>query len=159
MNPEKPEPCPSQATPLQALSLSNIAEGMGHNIKRACTTIGTSSEKHLIGTNNSWSTNPEGKEALLTDIMEQDMTYQTQVMVLSQLHLHKPMKLNFSLMKYDIFQLCWRSSKLSWRESRSGRARFKKCILLDILHHATRNYTGRYSMSYLVLWMPDDMWV
>ena len=34
MNPEEPEPSPSQASALQALSLSNIEGGMGHNVNR-----------------------------------------------------------------------------------------------------------------------------
>ena len=34
MNPEQPEPSPFQASALQALSLSDIEEGMGHNVER-----------------------------------------------------------------------------------------------------------------------------
>ena len=35
MNPEQPECSPSQASALQALSLCDIEEGMGHNVKRS----------------------------------------------------------------------------------------------------------------------------
>ena len=35
MNAEQPEPSPSQASVLQTLSVSNIEEGRGHNVKRA----------------------------------------------------------------------------------------------------------------------------
>ena len=35
MNPEQAKPCPSQTSALQVLSLSDIEEGMEHNLKRA----------------------------------------------------------------------------------------------------------------------------
>ena len=34
MNPEQLEPCPSQASALQVLSLSGIEEGMGCSVER-----------------------------------------------------------------------------------------------------------------------------
>ena len=90
MIPEQPEASTSsQASALQTLSLGVIVEGMGHNVHEGSRiTAGVGSEKGLIRIGIGQSTKPlHGKEALLAGIIEEKMAQQTQVSVLSQLHL------------------------------------------------------------------------
>ena len=87
MNPEQLGPSPS---PASALSLSNIKEGMGHNVEMA-----QELQQELV----LWSTylhqesakaqSLQGKEAWLANIIEGKMAHQTQVLVLSHLHLQQ----------------------------------------------------------------------
>ena len=88
MNPEQPAPSLSQA--LQTLSLSNIEEGMGNNVQRAqelqwelaqwrASLQQEFAEAHTL----------QGKEALLANIVEEEMTHWAQVLVLFQLHLQQ----------------------------------------------------------------------
>ena len=87
MNPEQLEPSPSPAI---ALSLSNIKEGMGHNIERAQELQQQLVQQRASLQQESVETQAlQGKEALLADIIEKEMAHQTQVSVLSHLHLQQ----------------------------------------------------------------------
>ena len=87
MNPKQLEPSPSIAS---ALSLSNIKESMGHNVKRA-----QELQLELV----QWRTSLHqelaeaqvlhGKEVLLASIIEEEMAHQTQVSVFSHYHLQQ----------------------------------------------------------------------
>ena len=88
MNPEQMEPSPTQTSVLQAHALSDIKEGMGQNVvwtqglqqdlaQRRASLSQDSAEIQAI----------QGKEVLLANIIEKEMAHQTQVSVLSQLHL------------------------------------------------------------------------
>ena len=148
MNPEQPEPSPSKASALQALSLSDIEEGMGHNVERTqelqqeLARRRASLEQELAKAQAL-----QGKEALLANIIEEEMAHWTELSryqsYLSCLYAGLR-KLSLNWMRYDVSQLCWKNSKLSWRESRSSRVRYKKCQFLDTLHHNLRNYTERH---------------
>ena len=87
MNPEQLE-CSS--SPASALALSNMEGGMGHNTERAqelqeelaqwrASLLQESAEAQAL----------QGKEALLADIIEEEMAHWTQVSVLSHLHLQQ----------------------------------------------------------------------
>ena len=84
-NPEQLEP---KYSPDSALALSNIEEGMGHNAERAqelqeeLAQRRASLHQELVEAQAL-----QGKEALLATILEEEMAYQTQVLVLSHLHL------------------------------------------------------------------------
>ena len=90
MNPEQPEPCPSQASALQALSLSDIELGIGHNVERA-----QELQQELVQRRASLEKESvqaqalQEKEALLANIIKEEMAHQTQLSVLFQLHLHQ----------------------------------------------------------------------
>ena len=49
-----------------------------------------------------------------------------------------------------ISQLCWKNSRLSWRESRNSRVGCQKCLFLNILHHILRKFAERHLIYYLV---------
>ena len=78
MNPEQPEPCPSQASAPQTLLVSDIEEGMGHNVKRV-----QELQQELVQRRTSLDQESsaakalQGKEALLADIREEEMAPQT----------------------------------------------------------------------------------
>ena len=87
MNPEQREP---SFSPPNALALSNMEEGMGHNIERAQALQEDLSQRRASLQHHSAEAQAlQGQEALLADIIEEEMAHQTQVLVLSQLHLQQ----------------------------------------------------------------------
>ena len=90
MNPENAEVSPELNSALEALALSDIEEGMGHNVTRAqglqeelsqrrASLIQTSAEAQAL----------KGQEELLAEIVEEEMAHQMQASVLSHLHLRQ----------------------------------------------------------------------
>ena len=76
--------------PPSALALSNREEGMGHNIKRAQVLQEDLSQRRASLQHHSAEAQAlQGQEALLADIIEEEMAHQMQVSVLSQLHLQQ----------------------------------------------------------------------
>ena len=87
MNPEQVEP---SFSPPSALALSNMEEGMGHNVERAQALQEELAQRRASLHHNSAEAQAlQGKEALLSDIIEEEMAHWTQVSVLSQLHLQQ----------------------------------------------------------------------
>ena len=87
MNPEQREP---SFSPPSALALSNMEEGMGHNIERAQALQEDLSQRRASLQHHSAEAQAlQGQEALLADIIEEEMAHWTQVLVLSQLHLQQ----------------------------------------------------------------------
>ena len=87
MNPEQLEP---SSSPASALALSNIEEGMGHNIERAQELQGELAQRRAsLHQDLAEAQALQGKEALLANIIEQEMAHRTQVLVLSHLHLQQ----------------------------------------------------------------------
>ena len=88
MNPESAELSPKQSSTLQALALSNIEEGMGHNVTRA---QGMQEELAQRGASllqdSAEAQALKGQEELLPEIVKEEMAHQMQVLVLSHLHL------------------------------------------------------------------------
>ena len=90
MSPQQSEPCPSQASTLQAPSLSDIEEEMGHNAERAEEVQQELAQRRaLLGQELRKAQTIQRKKALLVNIIEEEMVHQTQISVLSQLHLHQ----------------------------------------------------------------------
>ena len=90
MNPESTELSPEQSSALQALALSNIEEGMGHNVtgaqrlqkelaQRRASLLQDSAEVQAL----------KDQEELLAEIVEEEMAHRMQVSVLSHLHLRQ----------------------------------------------------------------------
>ena len=87
MNPEQLEP---SSSPASALALTNIEEGMGHNAERAQELQEELAQRRAFLHQDSAEAQAlQGKEALLADIIEEEMAHWTQVSVLSHLHLHQ----------------------------------------------------------------------
>ena len=87
MNPELKEP---SFSPPSALALSNMEEGMGYNIERAQALQEDLSQRRASLQHHSAEAQAlQGQEALLADIIEEEMAHRTQVLVLSQLHLQQ----------------------------------------------------------------------
>ena len=87
MNPEQREP---SFSPPSALALSNMEEGMGHNIERAQALHEDLVQRRASLQHHSAEAQAlQGQEALLADIIEEEMAHRTQVSVLSQLHLQQ----------------------------------------------------------------------
>ena len=87
MNPEQFEP---SSSPASALALSNIEEGMGHNAERAQELQDELAQRRASLQHDSTEAQAlQGKEALLADIIEEEMAHRTQVLVLSHLHLQQ----------------------------------------------------------------------
>ena len=87
MNPEQREP---SFSPPSALALSNMEEGMGQNIERAQALQEDLYQRRASLQHHSAEAQAlQGQEALLADIIEEEMAHRTQVSVLSQLHLQQ----------------------------------------------------------------------
>ena len=87
MNPEQLEP---SSSPASALSLSNIKEGMGHNAERAQELQEELAQRRAsLHQDLAEAQALQGKEALLADIIEEEMAHWMQVSVLSYLHLQQ----------------------------------------------------------------------
>ena len=73
-----------------ALALSNMEEGMGHNVERAQALQEELVQRRASLHHDSVEAQAlQGQEALLADIIEEEMTHWTQVLVLSHLHLQQ----------------------------------------------------------------------
>ena len=87
MNPEQKEP---GFSPPSALALSNMEEGMGYNIERAQALQEDLSQRRASLQHHSAEAQAlQGQEALLADIIEEEMAHRMQVLVLSHLHLQQ----------------------------------------------------------------------
>ena len=87
MSSEQREP---SFSPPSALALSNMEEGMGHNIERAQALQEDLSQRRASLQHHSAEAQAlQGQEALLADIIEEEMAHQTQVSVLLHLHLQQ----------------------------------------------------------------------
>ena len=85
MNPEELEP---SSSPISALALSNIKEGMGHNAERAQELQQELAQSRAsLHQESAEAQTLQGIEALLANIIEEDIAHWTQVLILSQLHL------------------------------------------------------------------------
>ena len=85
MNPEQREP---SFSPPSALALSNMEEGVGQDIERAQALQEDLSQRRAsLQLQSAEAQALQGQEALLADIIEEEMVHRTQVSVLSQLHL------------------------------------------------------------------------
>ena len=87
MNPEQLEP---SSSPASSLTLSNIEEGMGHNAERAQELQEELAQRRApLHQDSAEAQALQGKEVLLANIIEEEMAHQTQVLVLSYLHLQQ----------------------------------------------------------------------
>ena len=87
MNSEQVEP---SFSPPSALALSNMEEGMGHNVKRAWALQEELAQRRASLHHDSAEAQAlQDKEALLANIIEEEVAHWTQVMVLSHLHLQQ----------------------------------------------------------------------
>ena len=87
MNPEQLEP---SSSPSSALALSNIEEGMGHNAERSQALQDELAQRRASLHHDSTEAQAlQGKEALLANIIEEEMAHWIQVSVLSHLHLQQ----------------------------------------------------------------------
>ena len=95
MNPENAQVSPEMNSAFQALALSDIKEGMGHNgtaaqglqedlAQRRASLLQDSAEAQTL----------KGQEELLAEIVEEEMAHQMQVSVLSHLHLRQAEEIN-----------------------------------------------------------------
>ena len=83
MNMEK-EQSPKMNSALQALALSDIEEGMGHNVTRAKGLQEELTQRRASLLQDSAEAQAlKGQEELLAEIVEEEMAHQTQVSVLS----------------------------------------------------------------------------
>ena len=79
---------PEHSSALQALALSNIKKGMVQNITRAQGLQEELGQRRASLLQDSAEAQAlKGQEALLAEIVEEEMAHQTQVSVLSHLHL------------------------------------------------------------------------
>ena len=90
MNPENTEASPKLNSAWQALALSNIEEGMGCNITRAQGLQEELAQRRASLLQNSAEAQAlKGQEELLAEIVGEEKVHQTQVSVLSHLHLRQ----------------------------------------------------------------------
>ena len=88
MNLKNAEMSPKHSRALQALTLSNIKEGMGNNVTRAQGLQEELAQRRASLLQNSAEAQAvKGQEALLAEMVEEEMAHWTQVSVLSHLHL------------------------------------------------------------------------
>ena len=104
---------------------------MGHNVKRAQALQEELAQRRASLHHDSAEAQAlQGKEALLADIIQEEMAHQTQVPVLSQLHLQqvKEIRSQSNEIRYLSTQL--EKNKLSWGDSKSSRAGCLKYLFL-----------------------------
>ena len=90
MNSEKAELSPEMNSTLQALALSDIEEGMGHNVTRDQGLQEELAQRRASLLQDSAEAQAhKGQEELLAEIVEEEMAHWTQVSVLSHLHLQQ----------------------------------------------------------------------
>ena len=119
MNPENAELSPKQLSALQALALSDIEEGMGHNVTRAQGLQEELAQRRASLLQNSAEAQAlKGQEELLAKIVEEEMAHQMQVSVLSHLHLRQAEEIKAQSDEIKDCQLCWRNSKHYWNKFR-----------------------------------------
>ena len=88
MNPENAEMIPEHSSALQALALSNIEEGMGHNFTRAQGLQEELAQRRASLLQDSAEAQaPKGQEELLAEIVKKEMDHRMEVSVLLHLHL------------------------------------------------------------------------
>ena len=88
MNPESAELIPKHSNTLQALALSNMKEGMGHNVTRAQGLQEELAQRRASLLQDSVEAQAvKGQEELLPEIVEEEMAHWMQVSVLLHLHL------------------------------------------------------------------------
>ena len=121
MNPENAEVSPKLNSTLQALAISDIKEGMGHNVTR---TQGLQEElaqrRASLLQNSAGAQALKGQEELLAKIVEEEMAHQMQVSVLSHLHLRQAEEIKAQSDEIKYCPLCWRNSKHSWNKFRQS---------------------------------------
>ena len=84
------EQSPEMNSALQALALSDIKEGMGHNVIRAQGLQEEIAQRRASLLQDSAEAQAlKGQEELLAEIVEEEMAHRTQVSVLSHLHLRQ----------------------------------------------------------------------
>ena len=84
------EQSPKMNSALQALALSEIKEGMGHNVTRAQGLQEEIAQRRASLLQDSAEAQAlKGQEELLAEIVEEEMAHRTQVSVLSHLHLRQ----------------------------------------------------------------------
>ena len=87
MNPEQLE---ASSSPASTLALHNIKKGMGHNAERGQELQEELAQRRAsLHQDSAEAQALQGKEALLANIIEEEMAHQTQVLVLSHLHLQQ----------------------------------------------------------------------
>ena len=90
MNTEKAELSPEMNSALQVLALSDIEEGMGHNVTRAQGLQEELAQRRTSLLQDSAEAQAlKRQEELLAEIVEEEMAHWTQVSVLSHLHLRQ----------------------------------------------------------------------
>ena len=90
MNTKKAELSPEKNSALQALGVSDIKEGMGHNVTRAQGLQEELAQRSASSLQDSTEAQAlKGQEELLVEIVEEEMAHWTQVSVLSHLHLRQ----------------------------------------------------------------------
>ena len=88
MSPKQMELSLKLTSAIQALTLSNMEEGMGQNIERAQELQQELAQRRAsLSQGSSEAQAFQGKKTLLADITEQEMANWSQVSVLSYLHL------------------------------------------------------------------------
>ena len=90
MNPENAELSPKMNSALQVLALSDIEEGMGHNVTRAQGLQEELAQRRASLLQDSAEAQAlKGQEELLAEIVEEEMAHWMQVSFLSHLHLRQ----------------------------------------------------------------------
>ena len=146
MNPGQLEP---SSSPASALALSNIEEGMGHNAERALELQQElSQQRAFLHQELAEAEALQGKEALLADIIKEEMAYQTQVLVLSPLHLQQAKE--FKSQSDEIRCLSTLLEKHLERVQEQ-QSRMLEMPFLRILHPILRNCKERHS-TYCLVW-------
>ena len=128
MNPEQVEP---SFSPSSVLALSNMEEVMGHNAESAQALQDELAQRRASLHHDSAEAQAlQVKEALLANKIEEEMAHQTQVSVLSHLHLQQAEEIKSQSDDIGNYPLCWKNNRLSWRGSKSSRAGCLKYLFL-----------------------------
>ena len=118
MNTEN-EVSPEMNSTLQALALSDIEEGMGHNVTRAQGLQEELAQRRASLLQDSMEAQAlKGQEELLAEIVEEEMAHWTQVSVLSHYILDRLRKSGFSPMRLRDSPHSWKNSRLFWSKPR-----------------------------------------
>ena len=156
MNPKQMELISKQTSTIQTLTLSDMEEGMGQNIAKAQgLQQGLAQRRASLSQELAKAQALQGKEALLADLVEEEMAHQIQVLFLSHLHLRQDKEIKAQSKEIKQFSTLVERHKPSWNMSRNSRVVSFRYLTLSHLDPSWMSYIKMYLTFSQTQWMPD----
>ena len=125
--------------------------------------MGPGSTKDIAQSSASWmqelaeAQDLQGKEALLADIIKEEMVHQTQVSILSQVYLQQADEIQVYSEEIKHLSALLERQQAILEQVQEQQLVSLKSLVLSILQHGLRNYKRSHSKFYPTLWIPEAM--